>query len=84
MDFVRSYFIRFSCNQNIEETLFFTLSACLSNVLITRESNFDEKSVHLLRGLFVIEVTSYKIHTLKLRQYVHKKIRLDSASVRNS
>ena len=48
------------------------------------ESNFDEKSVHLLRGLFVIEVTSYKIHTLKLRQYVHKKIRLDSASVTNS
>ena len=36
--------IRFSCNQNIEETLT-QLKKCLSNVLITGESNFDERNV---------------------------------------
>ena len=35
--------IRFSCNENIGET-FFALSECLSNVLITGESNFDERN----------------------------------------
>ena len=48
MDFVRRQFItnenmlpisfikiRFSCNQNIEKTLFFTMSEYLSNILIT-------------------------------------------------
>ena len=44
--------IRFFCNQNIEETLFFTLSECLSNVLITRESNFDERNGQLPRVSF--------------------------------
>ena len=29
-----------------------TLSECLSNVLITRDSNFDEKSVQLVRVEF--------------------------------
>ena len=35
------------------ETQFLTLSECVSNVLITGESNFDEKSVQLPRVSFV-------------------------------
>ena len=44
--------IRFSCNQNIGETLF-KLSEWLSNVLNTGESNFDEKIVQLPRVSFL-------------------------------
>ena len=43
--------IRFYCNQNIRETLLYT--ECLSNVLITEESNFVERNVQLIRGLFL-------------------------------
>ena len=37
---------------------------CLSNVLITGESNFDERNGELPRVFIRKEVTSYKIHTL--------------------
>ena len=67
MDFVRSYFFMnetlsswtlFSSKLDSSvikklETHFFTLSECVSNVLITGESNFDEKSVQLPRVSFV-------------------------------
>ena len=45
--------IRFCCHQNIKDTLFFTLSECVSNVLMTGESNFGEKSVQLPRVSFI-------------------------------
>ena len=35
------------------ERHFFTLSDCLSNVLITGKSNFDERNVQLIRGSFL-------------------------------
>ena len=67
MDFVRSYFFTnetldswtlFSSKLDSPaiktlERHFFELSECLSNVLITGESNFDEKSVQLVRVAFV-------------------------------
>ena len=66
MDFVRSYsfmnetwtlfFIKIRLDSPVIKLLerpFFNLSECVSNVLITEESNFDEKSVQLLRVLFV-------------------------------
>jgi hypothetical protein len=34
--------IRFSCNQNIGETL--TQKMCFSNIVITGETNFDERN----------------------------------------
>ena len=49
-DFVRIK-IRFSCNQNIGET--FLKIECLSNVLITGESSFDENSFQLPRVSFL-------------------------------
>ena len=36
--------IRFSCNSKYLRDTFFTLSECLSNVLISGEFNFDEKN----------------------------------------
>ena len=47
--------IRFSCNQNTEETLFFTLNECLSNVLITGESNLNERNGQLPRVSFIMK-----------------------------
>ena len=35
------------------ERHFFTLSECLSNVLITGESNLDERNGQLIRGSFL-------------------------------
>ena len=35
------------------ERHFFTLSECLSNVLITGEFNFDERNGQLIRGSFL-------------------------------
>ena len=32
---------------------FFTLSECVSNVLITGESNFDERNAQMIRGSFL-------------------------------
>ena len=71
MDFLRSYSFkiepliscsflssRFSCNQNI-----ITLSECLSNVLITGESNFDEKNSKKC-STFLKKELLLKIHTL--------------------
>ena len=67
MDFLRSYFfknepldqlpisfikIRFSCNQNIGETLT-RCKKSVSNVLITGESNFDEINGQLIRGSYL-------------------------------
>ena len=68
MEFLRSYFIKnkplsgwtlFSSNLDSSSKLleshvkhFAKSSEWLSNVLITGESNFDEKSVQLLRGSF--------------------------------
>ena len=46
MDFFKKYFFK------NEQLIFFTLSECLSNVLITGESTFDEKNVQLIRGSF--------------------------------
>ena len=48
--------VRFSCNQNTGVswvTLTRCKKKCISNVLITGESNFDEKSVQLPRDSFV-------------------------------
>ena len=67
MDFVKSYFFTnetlgswtlfsLKLDSPVIKTLeipFFTLSECLSNVLITGESNFNEKSVQLPRVSFV-------------------------------
>ena len=71
MDFLRSHFFKneplISCTflssklvSPVIETLerhFFTLSECLSNVLITGESDFDERygqhCVQLIRGSFL-------------------------------
>ena len=48
----------------LQETLF-TLSECLSNILITGESNFDERNGQLPRVSFGKKyVTSYKIGIL--------------------
>ena len=43
------------------ERHFFILSECLSNVLITEESNFDERNA---QRLILKEITFKKIHTL--------------------
>ena len=78
MNFVRSYFFTnetlgswtlFSSRLDSPviktlETHFFTLSECVSNVLITGESNFDEKKCSTAQSFIRKEVTSYKIHTL--------------------
>ena len=67
MDFLRSNFFKneplISCpflSSKLDspviktlETLFFTLSECLSNVLITGESNLDERNGQLIRGSFL-------------------------------
>ena len=60
--------IRFSCNQNIEEKLI----QCLSSVLITGKSNFGEKMVKKYstdQRFILIEISSWKIHTLKTFLY---------------
>ena len=44
--------IRFSCNQNIGETLT-QCEKSVSNVLITGESNCDERNGQLIRGSFL-------------------------------
>jgi hypothetical protein len=67
MDFLRSSFLKdeplISCpslspnsNYPVIKTLerhFFTLSECLSNLLITGESNLDEENGQLIRGSFL-------------------------------
>ena len=68
MDFLRSYFFKneplISCtflsskldspvNQNIGEALTQTKKKSLSNVLITGESNLDERNGQLIRGSFL-------------------------------
>ena len=67
MDFVRSYFFTNETlgswtlfSSKLDSPVIKTLEAhslnvkkCVSNVLITGESNFDEKSVQLLRVSFV-------------------------------
>ena len=60
MDFLRSYFfkneLRMKLDSPVIKTLerrFFTLSDCLSNVLITGKSNFDEINGQLIRGSFL-------------------------------
>ena len=67
MDFLRSYFFKnetlisfpflsSKLDTPVIKTLekhFFTLSECLSNVLITEESNFDERNAQLIRGSFL-------------------------------
>ena len=74
MDFLRRYFFKneplISCpflssklDSPVIKTLerhFFTLSECLSNVLITGESNFDERNVQLIRGSFGKEILLIK------------------------
>ena len=68
MDFVRRYFftnatltscplffsskLDFPVIKRLERD-FFTLSECISNVLITEKSNFDEKSGQLVRVAFI-------------------------------
>ena len=67
MDFVRNYFFinkalgswtlffSLKLDSPVIKTLerhFFELSECVSNVLITEESDFDEKSVQLTRVSF--------------------------------
>ena len=60
MDFFRSYYfkneLRMKLDSPVIKTLerrFFTLSHCLSNVLITGKSNFDEINGQLIRGSFL-------------------------------
>ena len=63
MDFVRSYFFTnetlgswTKLDSPVIKTLeihFFTLSECVSNVLITGESNFDERNAQMIRGSFL-------------------------------
>ena len=57
--------IRFFCNQN----RFFTLSECLSDVLITGKSNIDEKSGQLVRVALVQQRYSEK--AIKIRPTFH-------------
>ena len=47
---------------------------CVSNFLITGESNFDEKSVPTAQSFIPREVTSYKIHTVVESQVQTPKI----------
>ena len=71
MDFVRSYFFTnetlgswTKLDSPVIKTLeihFFTLSECVSNVLITGESNFDEKRCPTTQRFIRKELTSYKI-----------------------
>ena len=71
MDFVRSYFFT-SCPLFFSSKLdfpvikrlkrdFFTLSECISNVLITGKSNFDEKKWATGQSCIRKEITSYRI-----------------------
>ena len=60
MDFFRSYFFKNERRMKSDspvikklERHIFTLCECLSNVLITGESNFDEINAQLIRGLFL-------------------------------
>ena len=49
----------------MKEADFFSLSERLSNILITEESNLDEKSGQLNRGAYILKLcTCYKISTL--------------------
>ena len=51
------------------ESVFFSLNECFSNVLITRESNFDERSGQLNKGAYILKwlLTKYHLYTSKYR-----------------
>ena len=38
------------------ESIFFSSSECLSNILITGESNLDERSGQLNRGIYILKL----------------------------
>ena len=65
MDFLRSYF--FMNDSPVIKTLerrSLNVKKCLFNVLITGESNFDERNGQRIRGSFLKKWLLKKIHTL--------------------
>ena len=65
MDFLRSYF--FMNDSPVMKTLerrSLNVKKCLFNVLITGESNFDERNGQRIRGSFLKKWLLKKIHTL--------------------
>jgi hypothetical protein len=55
---------------------FFTLSECISNVLITGKSNFDEKKWATGQSCIRKEITSYRIGSLATNSIVNRKFRI--------